>query len=271
MAARAMWKADLLVDDLRVPVKLYAAARDAGVHFRLLHAEDRSPVTQRMVDPATDEPVPNERIRRGVEVEKGVFVLLDDDERAGLEPKPSRDIVVEQVVDRALVDERWFDRPYYLGPDGDDDGYFALAAALEENDRLGIARWTMRKKRYAGALHARGGYLLLETLRAAEELVPLGAVRAPPDRAPDPREIALAEQLVATLEDRFDPAAYRDEYRERVLELIESKASGKTVRFAKRKPPKRTDDLTASLEASLAAGRKKADGGKGAAGRGAAA
>jgi DNA end-binding protein Ku len=266
-----MWKADLLIDDLRVPVKLYAAAQDSGVHFRLLHAADRSPVTQRMVDPVTDEPVAPEEIRRGIEVEKGVFVLLDDAERAELEPKPSRDIVVEQVVDRALVDERWFDRPYYLGPDGDDESYFALAAALEDKGQLGIARWTMRKKRYAGALHGRGGYLLLDTLRAAEEIVPLGAVRAPPDRAPDSREIALAEQLVATLEDRFDPAAYHDEHRERVLELIESKASGKTIRFEKRKPPKRTDDLTASLEASLAAGRKKAGGGKSASRRGAAA
>jgi DNA end-binding protein Ku len=258
-----MWKADLLVDEVRVPVKLYAAARDAGVHFRLLHASDRSPVKQRMVDPATGEPVAPEDIRRGVEVENGVFVLLDDEERAQLEPKPARDIVVEQVVDRALVDERWFDRPYYLGPDGDDERYFALAAALEQSHRLCIARWTMRKKRYAGAVHARGGYLLLDTLQAAEEIVPLGAVRAPPDRVPDKREIALAEQLIGTLEDRFDPAAFHDEHRERVLELIESKASGKTLRFAKRKPPKRSDDLTESLEASLAAGRKKAAGERG--------
>jgi DNA end-binding protein Ku len=267
-----MWKADLLVDEVRVPVKLYAAARDAGVPFRLLHAADRSPVKQRMVDPATGEPVAPEDIRRGVEVEKGVFVLLDDEERSQLEPKPARDIVVEQVVDRALVDERWFDRPYYLGPDGDDERYFALAAALEQSHRLCIARWTMRKKRYAGAVHARGGYLLLDTLRAAEEIVPLGAVRAPPDRVPDKREIALAEQLIGTLEDRFDPAAYRDEHRERVLELIESKASGKTLRFGKRKPPKRSDDLTKSLKASLAAGKKAGERSrKSASGRGAAA
>ncbi|HEY8520730.1 MAG TPA: Ku protein [Gammaproteobacteria bacterium] len=260
MAARAMWKADVCVGALRVPVKLYAAVQDRQVHFRLLHKTDLAPVKQQMVDPETDRPVPREQIRKGLEVDKQVYVLLTDEELAALEPEPSRDIHIEQVVRRGEVDERWFDRPYYLGPDGDEQGYFALAAALADGDRLALARWVMRKKPYAGALLASDGYLVLETLRHAEEIVHIESVRPPPERAPDKREIALAEQLIRALEDRFDPTEYRDEHREQVMKLIEAKARGKPVRLPKERVPKRAGSLIAQLQASLKSGGKAAHG-----------
>jgi DNA end-binding protein Ku len=120
----------------------------------------------------------------------------------------------------------------------------------------------MRKKSYAGALHARGGYLLLETLRRSEEVLAIESIRPPASRAPDKREIALAEQLIGTLEDRFDPTEYRDEHREQVMALLEAKAKGKVVRFPKapqRKEPQ--ESLIAELQASLKAG-KRASGGR---------
>jgi DNA end-binding protein Ku len=260
MAARAMWKAELGVDELRIPVKLYAAVQDTKIHFRLLHAKDDTPVKQQMVDASTLEPVPPENIARAVQVERGVFVRLTEDELAALEPKPSRAITVERVVAAAKLDERWFDRPYYLGPDGDDDAYFAVAQTLEDKGWIGIAHWTMRGKSYAGALYGSDGYLLLDTLRSAEQVVEIGAVRTPPGRAPDPREIKLAEQLIGTLEDEFDPAAYRDEYRAKVLALLEAKAKGKVVRFPKAARRKPTDSLMKDLQASLKGGRRASSG-----------
>jgi DNA end-binding protein Ku len=255
-----MWKAELHADKLRVPVKLYAAVEDRTVHFRLLHAADHAPVKQQMVDPVTDEPVPAEQIRRGIEVERGIFVMLTPEEQQALEPKPSREITIERVVEAAKVDERWYDRPYYLGPDGDDGAYFALAAALEEHNWVGIAHWAMRKKTYAGAVHASRGYLMLDTLRHSQELVAIEAVRPPASRAPDKRELALAEQLIGTLEDEFDPAAYRDEHREQVLALLEAKAQGKVVRFPKAPKRKESHSLIADLEASLKAGKRVSSG-----------
>jgi DNA end-binding protein Ku len=119
----------------------------------------------------------------------------------------------------------------------------------------------MRKKRYAGAVHSSNGYLLLETLRHTEELVRLESLRPPVNRAPDKREIALAEQLIEALADEFDPAAYKDEYRDAVMQLLEAKARGKVVRFpAKAAPKPRGDSLLANLQASLK-GRKRAAGG----------
>jgi DNA end-binding protein Ku len=257
-----MWKAELELGDLRLAVKLYAAVRVARIHFRLLHAADNTPVKQQMFDPARREAVPPEDIKRAVEIERGVYVVLTAEEQAALEPKPSRAITVERVVPKAKIDERWFDRPYYLGPDGDDEAYFALARALEEREEIGVAHWVMRKKSYAGALYGSDGYLLLDTLRSAQEVVQIEAVHPPASRAPDPREIKLAEQLVGTLEGEFDAGDYRDEHRAQVMALLEAKAQGKVVRFPKAAKRKPTDSLIADLEASLKTGRRRAHGGR---------
>lgn len=260
MAARAMWKAELDLPELRVPVKMYAAIQDRAVRFRLLHAADNAPVKQQMVDPQSGEPVPSERIRRGIEVERDTFVVLTPDEHAALGPKASRAITIDRVVDSSKVEERWYDRPYYLGPDERaDERYFALAAALAERDWVGIAHWAMRKQSYVGALHASHGYLMLETLRHSDEIVAIGAVHPPANRAPDPRELALAEQLIDALyEERFDPSDYRDEYRDKLLALIEAKSEGTLVRLPKAAPraPSDASDLLKQLRASLKAPRR---------------
>jgi DNA end-binding protein Ku len=262
MAARAMWKADLALGETKVPVKLYSAVQDAKVHFRLLHAADHAPVKQQMVDPGTEEPVEGAATKKAVGVDRGVYVVLTEDELTALTPKPSRLISVEQIVPSDAIDERWFDRPYYLGPDGDDEGYFALAEALQKRGAVGVAHWVLRNRSYVGALQASGGYLLLDTLRYAEQIVEVGAVRPSANRAPDKREIALAEQLIGALEDRFDASEFRDEYQEQVRNMIAAKAAGKVVRFPKAPKRERADSLVASLQASLKARRKDASHGR---------
>ena len=237
-------------------MKLYAAVADASVHFRLLHAKDHAPVKQQMIDPETQEPVAPELIRRAIEVDRGTYVVINPEEQAALEPKPSRAIAVERVVSADKIDERWFDRPYYLGPDGDDDAYFGLARALEKNSWIAVVHWTMRKKSYAGALYGSDGYLLLDTLRNTQDVMEIESIRPPAEGAPDPREIKLAEQLIGTLEDRFDATAYRDEYREQVLAMIEAKSRGKVVQFPKSARRKPTDSLLRDLQASLKSGRR---------------
>lgn len=256
MTARAMWRGALRLGDVTVPVKLYAAAQDRRVHFHLLHEADLVRIKQRMVHPDTGAEVPREEVRRGVELERGVFVTLTPEELAGLEPEASRDVEVLRVVPRGAIRSQWHHRPYWLGPDGDDDGYFALVDVLQRTGREAVARWTMRKRAYVGALSAERGRLLMTSLRHAEEVVILGELDAPRGRALDPREVQLAERLVSALADRFDPAAFRDEHRERVMALIESKARGEKVELprARRKRPARS--LVKALEASLRRARE---------------
>jgi len=253
-----MWKGTIRFDDISVPVKLYSAVEDRTVHFRLLHAEDEAPVQQRMINPRTGEPVPYEEIRRGLPVAEETIVVIRDEELESLEPEPSRDVEITRFVDPAEIKPRWYERPYHLGPDGDDEAYAALAKALADEDKEGVAQWVMRKKKYLGALRSDGEHLSIVTLRPAEEVVDIAGLRPAERRKPTENELKLARQLVESLEEPFDPAIYRDEYRERVLELVEAKAEGRKLPLKKAPRKKPTEvRLADALKESLHAARKR--------------
>ena len=255
--ARPIWKGVIRFGGVRVPVGLYSAAVDRSVSFRLLHATDLVPVKQHMVHPITGKIVPPDEIRRGYDLGDGRFVLLDDAELSSLEPPASRDIEVSRFVEAPGVARQWFDRPYYLAPDGDPVGYRALAAAMHQAGSEGVAHWVMRKKAYNGALRSDGERLMLLTLRAAREVIPASALPAPGGRKLDDKEIALARQLVDALEGDFDPNAFRDEYRERVLELVKAKAEGAPVRSPKARRRRAEVPLARALEDSVQRVRKE--------------
>ena len=252
MAARAMWKGTIAIGRAQVPVRFYSAVEDRDVHFRLLHEKDKQPVSQQMVNAESGKPVPPENVRRGFEVDSGVFVLLDDDELASIEPEPSRDVEVKEFVTRRAISPQLYERPYWLGPDGDQNAYLALAQALAAKELHGIARWIMRKKRYAGALQSDGEHLMMVTLRFGDEVVLPAELDAPAEPELRPAERRMAEQLVSALEGPFDPTDFHDEFRERVLELVKRKARGGRVRPARRPQPRRREiSLEQALERSL--------------------
>jgi DNA end-binding protein Ku len=260
MGARAIWKASVSFGAVTVPVKLYSAVQDRTVHFRMLDAKRREPVHQQMINPDSGKVVAADKIRRAFEGDEGQLVILGDEELEKVTPKPSREIEILHFLPHGEITHAWYDRPYFLGPDDEDERYFALAQALGKRKKEGLARWVMRNKEYVGALRVEGDYLMLITLRHAGEVVPASALKPPTGRELDAREVAMARQLVESMEDRFDIAAYHDEYRERVLELVQAKAAGKVVRFPK--APKRKTELSLAdvLERSVAAnrGRKRA-------------
>lgn len=253
MAARAIWKAHLCFGAVDVPVKLYSAVQDRAVHFRLLDAKRHEPVKQHMVDPGTGKVVDPAGIRRAFPTDEGDLAILGDEELAGVVPEPSREIEITRFVPPGEIAHPWYDRPYFLGPDGQDEAYFALAAALRKRAVEGVAHWTMRGKAYVGALRAEGDYLMLITLRHAGEVVPASVLPAPTGRALDEREVAMARQLVKAMEDPFDITQYHDEYRDRVVELMEAKAAGKVVKFPRAAIRKTDASLADVLEQSLAA------------------
>lgn len=257
MAARAIWKGVVRFEGVEVPVKLYSAVQDRSVHFRLLDRKRKEPVRQRMVDPRTGDVIEHADIRKAFETEDGELVILDEEELEELEPTPSRDIEVTRFVPPDRITHAWYDRPYFLGPDGGDSAYFAMVAALRKRGREGVARWVMRNKEYVGALRVEGDHLMLITLRHAGEVVPASALVPPSGRDLAARELKMAKQLVAAMEDELDIAAYRDEYRDRVLELVEAKAAGKVVSFPKAPAKRKERSLTDVLEKSLTAVKKE--------------
>lgn len=261
MAARAIWKGTIKIGKSSLPVKLYSAVQDRSVRFRLLHKTDKAPVKQKMINPETGGEVSSDETKKAYPLGRGRLVLLDEEELEALAPEPSRDIEITRFVDPADIDHRWYERPYYLGPDGNSGAYFALAAALARKNKEGVAKWVMRKKEYIGSLVEEDGYLTLITLRNAEEVVDAEALKPPSGRPLQKREVAMAEQLVSALSGHFEPSNYRDEYRARVMELIETRARGGKVELKVFRPRKTDDDrLAGALEASLSGVQKRGAG-----------
>ena len=257
MAARAIWKGELKVGSSKIPVKLYSGVVDRTVRFHILDDRHEMRVKQHMVDPDTGEEVSKEKIQKGYEIEPGKFVIVTDEELESLQPKPSRDIEIIEFVPPEAISQQWYERPYYLAPDGDQKAYFALVQALKNRNREGIAHWVMRNKEYVGALRAEGDYLLLITLRNAEEVISAKNLPKPAGRAPTPKELAMAKQLVGLLEGEFNPADYQDEYRKRVMEFIERKAKGKAPRLRAVKSKRKPGSLDSVLARSIASVRKE--------------
>jgi DNA end-binding protein Ku len=257
MAARAIWKGELKVNSTKVPVKLYAALKDQAVRFHVLDERTKTRVKQHMINPDSGEEVASEEIQKGFEVEPGTFVLLDEKELASLEPKAAREIEIKHFVPPSAIAPEFYDRPYYLGPDGDSEAYFALAEALRKQEREGLAHWVMRKQPYVGALRAQDDYLMLFTLRSPEEVLSAKELPRPAGRAPDKKELSMAQQLVEMLKGEFNPKDYQDEYRQRVMEFVEKKAKGRAPKLRLVKSKRQAASLDKVLSKSIEALKKK--------------
>jgi DNA end-binding protein Ku len=255
--ARAIWKGHLQLGKQQVGVKLYSAVEDRSVHFHMLHDKDHAPVEQHIVRKDTGKDVDKDEIRKAFAVTRDTAVILQPEDLDKLVPPESRDIDICRFVAPSILGDQWYERPYYLGPDGDEDSYFALAEALERKKVIGIARWVMRKKRYLGALSALNGYLTMATLRRAEQVLTFSGVEPAKAVAPQASELKLAQQLVSTIEADFDPSLWQNEYRQRLYKLIEARARGEKLEPHRRKKKAPQANLAESLRASIAAAQEK--------------
>jgi DNA end-binding protein Ku len=210
-----------------------------------------------MVEPDKGEEVTDDKIQKGYEAEPGTFVILTDEDLESIKPKPSREIEITGFVPADEIHQQFYERPYYLAPDHDEEDYFAFAEALANTEREGIASWVMRNKEYSGALSSQDGYLILSTLRNSDEVISATELPKPTGRAPNQKEINMAQQLVSLLADEFKPEEYKDEYRERLMEFIERKAKGHAPRLSVVKAKRKTTSLDSVLAKSIASLKKK--------------
>ena len=262
--ARSIWRGAISFGLVNVPVKLYSAVSKKSVRFNQLHEKDNSRIQMKRFCADEDEEVPYEEIVKGYEISPGRYVVITPEELEGLDPKKTRTIDIEDFVDLDEIDPLYYEHPYYLAPDtGAAKPYKLLLEALKETNKVAIARVVIRSKEYLTAIRPAGDgdVLTMETMLFADELIDPGDLDELPDqdvRATE-REVDMARQLIESLATGFEPGKYRDEYRERVLELIEQKASGQEITVtAEPEEPAVVPDLMAALEASLAA----AQGGK---------
>ena len=257
--ARAIWSGSISFGLLNVPVRLYSAVARRNIALREIRESDSSRIKHRRVAEGTDEEVPYEEIVKAYEITPGRYVPLTKDEMSALAPEKTRAIEVQDFVDIEEIDPMYFDSPYYLGPaDGAEKAYSLLGAAMEKSGKAAIARFVFRNKEHLAAIRASSGVLTLTTMRFADEVVPASELD---DALPQKqgkvakKEQEMAERLIESLSTEFDPSSYRDEYREQLLELIESKAEGKEIVAPETEEPQPTKapDLMAALEESIAA------------------
>ena len=257
--ARAIWSGSISFGLLNVPVKLYSAVARRNIALREIRESDSARIKHRRVAEGTDEEVPYEEIVKAYEITPGKYVPIGKDEMSSMAPEKTRAIDVQDFVDLDEIDPIYFDSPYYLGPaDGADKAYSLLAKAMAASGKVAIARFVFRNKEHLAAIRTSGGVLTLTTMRFADEVVATSELEEVlPDKAPKvaKKEQEMAEQLIESLSTDFDPAAYRDEYREQLLGLIERKAEGKEIVASAEEAPQATKapDLMAALEESIAA------------------
>jgi DNA end-binding protein Ku len=271
---RAIWSGAISFGLVNIPVKLYSAVSRKTVRFHQIDAESGQRIRQQRVNPGSGEEVPYEQIVKGYEISPDRYVTITPEELEALEPQKTRTIDIEQFVDLEQIDPIYYDHPYYLAPDkGAAKAYKLLLDAMAEADKVAIARVVIRSKENLVALRAYGGAITMETMLFPDEVTQpdsieeLAAVDG--DVKTTKRELDMAKQLIESLSGDFDPSEYRDEYRERVLDMIERKAAGETITIEEPVAEKKeVPDLMAALEASIAASKappkKRASSGNGA-------
>jgi DNA end-binding protein Ku len=265
--ARAIWSGAISFGLVNIPVKLYSAVSRKTVRFHQIDAESGQRIRQQRINPASGEEVPYEQIVKGYEIGPDRYVMISPDELEALEPQKTRTIDIEDFVELDQIDPIYYDHPYYLAPDkGAGKAYKLLLDAMEDAGKVAIARVVIRSKENLVAIRPHDGVLTMETMLFADEVISPDSLdemaAADGEGATSKRELDMAKQLIDSLSSDFEPEKYHDEYRERVLELIERKAQGETVMVeAPEEEPKKVPDLMAALEASIAAAKSpKGDG-----------
>jgi DNA end-binding protein Ku len=257
--ARAIWTGSISFGLLNVPVKLYSAVSRKSVSFRELRESDGSRVRHKRVAEADGEEVDYNDIVKGYEIASEQYVVVTKDELDELNPKKTRAIEIQDFVDLDDIDPIYFDHPYYLGPDkGAERAYSLLVKAMDEAHKVAVARFVLRNRESLAAIRPMDGVLTMATMRFADEVVTpdeLDDVLGEEVEAPKKKELEMAKALIDSLTSDFDAGQYRDEYREELLALIESKAKGEKIAAPAGEAPQPTKapDLMAALEESLAA------------------
>ena len=259
-----IWTGSISFGLVTVPVKLTPATKSRDVSFNQLEEDTGARIRLRRVSEQTGEEVPQNKIVKGYEVEKGRYVVVEKQELDALAPKASHTIDIEDFVDLDDIDPIYFDSPYYVLPDDKaQKPYKLLVDAMTELQKVAVGRVVIRAKERLVAIRPLDGMLCVETMRYADEVVARDKLEGLPgdDVEVNERELAMATQLVETLSGGFEPEKYHDEYREQVLELIDQKAAGQEI-VAQPEPeaPAKVLDLMAALEASLK--RAGTDGGE---------
>ncbi|MFZ5440726.1 MAG: Ku protein, partial [Myxococcota bacterium] len=231
MSARAMGSGTISFGLVNIPVKVYSATDSGGkISFNQLHADKKTRLKQQMFDPETGEIVPREKIVKGYEYAKDQYVIVTEEELEKLEMATSRSMDIAEFVPLDTVDPLYFDSGYFLGPDkGAERAYKLLAAALTEARFAAVAKYVARGRQQLVLFRPLNGGIVMQQLRYADEVKKQGDVPIP-DATVSDAELNLAKQFITAMaKPKFDISQYKDEYRERLREMLDKKIKGEAV------------------------------------------
>ena len=261
--ARAVWSGSISFGLVNVPVKAYTAVRDHEIHFNQLEKKTGARIRYEKVSEKTGKEVDASDIELGYEIRKGRYVTFERDELDELKPASTRTIDVQDFVALADIDPIYYERTYWLAPDGDgaSKAYRLLLAAMEDRERVGIGSVVMRNKQYLAAVRPLDGALAMSTMRFDDEVVDRKTIDEIPTRGAKPsgKELTLATQIVDSLASDWKPSKYEDTFTEELKGIIRRKDKGKDVVVEAEREEEAGEvlDLMAALEQSVAKAKKK--------------
>jgi DNA end-binding protein Ku len=255
--ARAIWSGSISFGLVNIPIKLFNAVSRKGVSFNQIDSRTGSRIKMQRVSAVDGTEVPYEAIVKGYELSPDRYVLIEPEELDALDPEATHTIDIEEFISLSEIDPIFYDAAYYVAPvKGTEKPYALLVRAMEQEGKVAIARFVMRTKQYLAALRPKDGRLLVSTMVYADEVIPaeeISELASIDDIDVSDRELAMAKQLIDSLTSEFTPEQFRDEYRDKVLDLIEQKAAGveTVVEAPAAVEETKVVDLLAALEASV--------------------
>jgi DNA end-binding protein Ku len=254
--ATSVWKGAISFGLLSIPIRLYPAARPERIKLHQIHKKCHTRLRQPLYCPTCGRIVDRSEVVKGFEYEKGQYVLLEDNELKKITPSSGRTMEIEAFVKSSQIDPIFFESSYFALPEKDNPKpYVLLVKALEEADRVGIAKVTMHQREYTVFIRARSHGLTIHTMYFLNEIRSVERYgRIGEDVKLKPQEIKLAEQLIESLSSEFKPQQYHDTFQRNLKKLIEAKREGKTI--VEEAPPKRAPviDMMEALKRSLREG-----------------
>lgn len=262
--ARAMWKGAIQFGLVTIPVKLYLATESKGISFNMLHKEDLSRIQMKVWCPVEDEPISRGDTVKGYEYSPGEYVVITDEDLERVPLKTVRSIEIEQFTKAERDDAaiRFSKSAYYLEPDKiGRKAFYLLKSVLEEEGLTAICKVVIKDREALASLDPFGDTMLMTTLHWPDEIRSLKELDLPDEEFTyKPAELAMAKQLVSAMTGEFDPAQYKDEYREALETIIQAKVEGKeTVEIEAPEESGNLIDLMAALEASVNAAKAARD------------
>jgi DNA end-binding protein Ku len=257
----SIWKGSLSFGLVSIPVEVRTAIQGDHISFRMLHQDDLAPIKYERVSSTSGDPVPWGEIVKGYEYTKGKYVLITDEDFKEAAVESSKTLEIVDFVKEEEIDPRYFETPYFLVPSkGGEKAYALLREAIRKTGSVGIGKIIMRQKQHLAGIRVVGEALILEIMRFANELIDPETLSLPDAALVRPQELTMAEQLVTSLAEPFDPTKYTDEYRNNLMRLIHAKMKGKKANL-KPEPGAERDtqviDLMQRLRESLDSGKKK--------------